>query len=167
MARKRKTTRRKTSYKRRRMSGMGKLDAGSILSTVGGIAAGTLVAGLVAKKLLSTGFFDSTLTRSNIWASDFFSKTTDNSSKIIKNEFVEILLGKYGKECLQPISINLRTSNELDVCNALDEIAGFLVSITGQLDCNCDTDLLNIRDEMLGTINHTKYLFTLQWIIKL
>lgn len=54
MARKRKTTRRKTSYKRRRMSGMGKLDAGSILSTVGGIAAGTLVAGLVAKKLLST-----------------------------------------------------------------------------------------------------------------
>lgn len=41
----------------------------------------------MAKKLLSTGFFDSTLTRSNIWASDFFSKTTDNSSKIIKNEF--------------------------------------------------------------------------------
>jgi hypothetical protein len=54
MARKRKTTRRKTSYKRRRMSGMGKLDAGNILSTVGGIAAGTLVAGLLVKKLLST-----------------------------------------------------------------------------------------------------------------
>ena len=54
MARKRKTTRRKSSYKRRRVSGMGKLDAGSILSTVGGIAAGTLVAGLLTKKLLST-----------------------------------------------------------------------------------------------------------------
>lgn len=54
MARKRKTTRRKTSHKRRRMSGMGKLDAGSILSTVGGIAAGTLVAGLLTKKLLSS-----------------------------------------------------------------------------------------------------------------
>jgi len=54
MARKRKTIRRKTTSKRRRMSGMGKLDAGNILSTVGGIAAGTLVAGLLVKKLLST-----------------------------------------------------------------------------------------------------------------
>jgi hypothetical protein len=54
MARKRKTIRRKTTPKRRRMSGMGKLDAGNILSTVGGIAAGTLVAGLLVKKLLST-----------------------------------------------------------------------------------------------------------------
>jgi hypothetical protein len=78
------------------------------------------------------------------------------------DDFVEILLVKYGKECVQPISISLRTSNELDVCNALDEIAGFLISITNLLDCNCDTDLLNIRDEMLATINRTKYLFTLQ-----
>jgi hypothetical protein len=54
MARKRKTTRRKTTHRRRKMSGMGKLDAGNILSTVGGIAAGTLVAGLLVKKLLST-----------------------------------------------------------------------------------------------------------------
>jgi len=54
MARKRKTTSRKTTHRRRKMSGMGKLDAGNILSTVGGIAAGTLVAGLLVKKLLST-----------------------------------------------------------------------------------------------------------------
>jgi len=54
MARKRKTTRRKTSRPRRRMSGVGKLDAGSILQMVGGIAGGTLVAGLINKNLLST-----------------------------------------------------------------------------------------------------------------
>ena len=54
MARKRKTTRRKTSRPRRRMSGVGKLDAGSILGTIGGIAAGTLAAGLISKKLLGS-----------------------------------------------------------------------------------------------------------------
>ena len=54
MARKRKTTRRKSYSRRRKMSGMGKLDTGSILSTIGGIAAGTLVAGIVTKKLLSS-----------------------------------------------------------------------------------------------------------------
>jgi hypothetical protein len=54
MARKRKTTRRKTSRPRRRMSGVGKLDAGSILQMVGGIAGGTLIAGLINKNLLST-----------------------------------------------------------------------------------------------------------------
>ena len=54
MARKRKTTRRKTSRPRRRMSGVGKLDAGSILQMVGGIAGGTLVAGLINKNFLST-----------------------------------------------------------------------------------------------------------------
>ncbi len=41
----------------------------------------------MAKKLLSTGFYDSTLSTSNIWASDFFSKTSEHASKILKNEF--------------------------------------------------------------------------------
>lgn len=41
----------------------------------------------MAKKLLSTGFYDSTLSTSNIWASDFFSKTAEHTSKILKNEF--------------------------------------------------------------------------------
>ena len=54
MARKRKTTRRKTTSRRRRMSGVGKLNAGSILQTIGGIAGGTLVAGLISKKLLGS-----------------------------------------------------------------------------------------------------------------
>jgi hypothetical protein len=54
MARKRKTTRRKTSRPRRRMSGVGKLNAGNILGTIGGIAAGTLAAGLISKKLLGS-----------------------------------------------------------------------------------------------------------------
>jgi len=55
MARSRKS-RKKTTYRRRsrRMSGMGKLSAGAILSSVGGVIAGTVVAGIVTKKLLSS-----------------------------------------------------------------------------------------------------------------
>ena len=54
MSRRRKTTKRKTTHRRRRMSGMGKLSAGNILSSVGGVIAGTVVAGLLTKKLLSS-----------------------------------------------------------------------------------------------------------------
>jgi hypothetical protein len=55
MARSRKS-RKKTTYRRksRRMSGMGKLSTAGILSSVGGVIAGTVVAGLVTKKLLSS-----------------------------------------------------------------------------------------------------------------
>ena len=53
MSRRRKTTKRKT-HRRRRMSGMGKLSTGHILSSVGGVIAGTVVAGLVTKKLLAS-----------------------------------------------------------------------------------------------------------------
>lgn len=54
MSRRRKTTKRKTTRRSRRMSGMGKLSAGNILSSVGGVIAGTVVAGLLTKKLLSS-----------------------------------------------------------------------------------------------------------------
>jgi hypothetical protein len=54
MARSRKS-RKKTTYRRksRRMSGVGKLSTADILSSVGGVIAGTVVAGILTKKLLS------------------------------------------------------------------------------------------------------------------
>ena len=51
MSRRRKTTKRKST--RRRMSGMGKLNAGSMLSTIGGVLVGTAAAGFIAKRFLS------------------------------------------------------------------------------------------------------------------
>lgn len=79
---------------------------------------------------------------------------------VLVDDFVEILLGKYGKD-LSPISINIKTESELDHNSAIDEITDFLsYEISNILD-EKDTDLLNIRDEMLATVNKTKYLFTL------
>ncbi len=45
----------------------------------------------------------------------------------------------------------------------IDGICEFLLSLTDQLDSRVDTDLLNLRDEMLATINKLKYLLTLKY----
>jgi hypothetical protein len=45
----------------------------------------------------------------------------------------------------------------------MDGICEFLVSMTDELDSRYDTDLLNLRDEMLGDINKLKYLLTLKY----
>ena len=79
---------------------------------------------------------------------------------IIIDDFVEILLGKDGKE-LSPISINIRTESELNINDALNEISEYLSNdILSFLNEN-DTDLLNLRDEILSIINKTKYLLKL------
>ena len=50
----------------------------------------------------------------------------------------------------------------INVQNFLDGITEFLVDMTDQLDSKYDTDLLNLRDEMLVKINQLKYLLTLK-----
>jgi hypothetical protein len=37
----------------------------------------------------------------------------------------------------------------------------FLIGLSNTLDKNQDSDLLNIRDEMLGSLNQLKYLLSL------
>jgi hypothetical protein len=51
----------------------------------------------------------------------------------------------------------------LSVQNFVDGITEFLVGMTDQLDSRYDTDLLNLRDEMLLLINKSKFLFTLKY----
>jgi hypothetical protein len=45
----------------------------------------------------------------------------------------------------------------------MDGITEFLVGMSDQLDSRYDTDLLNLRDEMLALINKSKYLLTLKY----
>ena len=44
----------------------------------------------------------------------------------------------------------------------IDETIAFLLSLSNMLSPSNDTDLLNIRDEMLGEFNKLKYLLTLK-----
>jgi hypothetical protein len=78
--------------------------------------------------------------------------------------FVEIMMGKMGRVEFEPeFSIIFQDIKSLSIQNFLDGITEFLVSMSDQLDSRYDTDLLNIRDEILGDINQLKYRLTLKY----
>jgi hypothetical protein len=80
------------------------------------------------------------------------------------DEFAEIMMGKNGRFEFEPeFSIMFQDFKSLNIQNFLDGITEFLVGMTDQLDSRYDTDLLNLRDEMLGSINKLKYLLTLKY----
>ena len=86
----------------------------------------------------------------------------DNLTNFI-DKFMEIYFGKYGR-VNYPSKSNIVVSNMSD-----DEAIAFLNEMVDYftyrvplyVDTLRDTDLLNIRDEILGGINQVKYLFTL------
>ena len=77
--------------------------------------------------------------------------------------FAEVMMGKYGRpEFESEFSIMFQDIKVINIQNFLDGITEFLVDMTDQLDSRYDTDLLNLRDEMLAEINKLKYLLTLK-----
>ena len=80
------------------------------------------------------------------------------------DEFTETMMGKYGRPEFEPeFALMFQDISALNLQNFLDSITEFFVEMTEQLDPKYDTDLLNIRDEMLGLINKSKYLLTLKY----
>ena len=74
--------------------------------------------------------------------------------------FVETYMGAHGKN-LPPVKLDLRPYTLGSAMKLLDQATHFLsVELESQLSGN--TDLSNIRDEMLSLINQTKYLLTLR-----
>ena len=59
------------------------------------------------------------------------------------------------------MDIKLFDSASLDVHTALATYKEFLAGINSKVNPGIDSDLLNIRDEMLGVLNHTSYLLKL------
>ncbi len=83
------------------------------------------------------------------------------------DKFIEILIGKlptsrerirYGREST-PI-YDCLTKDEF--INHLEKYTKVLIDFTNRFNTSTDSDLLNIRDEMLGDINQTLYLFSLE-----
>lgn len=80
------------------------------------------------------------------------------------DEFAEIMMGKYGRVEFDPeFVLMFQDIKSISLQNFMDGITEFLVSFSDQLDSRYDTDLLNLRDEMLGLINKSKYLITLKY----
>ena len=42
-------------------------------------------------------------------------------------------------------------------------VVNYLISLSDVFDPRLDSDLLNMRDELMGLVNHTKYLLTLKF----
>jgi DNA-binding ferritin-like protein len=75
--------------------------------------------------------------------------------------FVESAMGKYGRFVLdeQTKTIELNNLSDLDMKGLINTVREALV----QIELNeVDTDLLNIRDEMIGEVNKLSYLLTLE-----
>jgi len=78
--------------------------------------------------------------------------------------FAETMMGKYGRPEFDPeFALMFQDISTLSIQKFMDGITEFLVEMTDQLDGRYDTDLLNIRDEMLVLINQSKYLLTLKY----
>ncbi len=92
-----------------------------------------------------------------------YGKVYENLGELIDN-FVEACMGKHGRpEFENEFMISFQDIKSLSIQNFLDGITEFLVSLTDIYDNKYDTDLLNIRDEMLFEINKLKYLLTLKY----
>lgn len=92
-------------------------------------------------------------------ASDQFVENIDKLS----DRFVEVYIGHHGRApgLGKDMIINLPGSTEKSIVTFFEDAREWLTNQLPTLIKGKDTDLLNIRDEMLAEINQTLYLFTL------
>ena len=94
-------------------------------------------------------------------------KATDGVIKELDehiDKFVEVWAGKYGRSRLTSTtnSVSVRNLGDAAMVRFVKESIGYLQgALTKSLAAN-DTDLTNIRDEMLGNLHQLLYLFTLK-----
>jgi len=79
----------------------------------------------------------------------------------LSDKFVEVYLGHYNTKpnFIGKYKISIENVNDNDIISYLEEFKKILISFDNKL--SKDTELLNIRDDMLAEINRTLYLFTL------
>lgn len=79
------------------------------------------------------------------------------------DSFLEILFGKYQRpsNSFGEITITVNKMSDADALFFIDECVTYLNSKLPTLIQSTDSDLLNIRDEMSGLLNRSKYLFVL------
>ena len=91
-----------------------------------------------------------------------FGSTYDTLSDLT-DTFVEVAMGKYGRFKLddETNTITLVNLSELKPEEMVNTVKNALIQYSEQFEPT-DTDILNIRDEMLGLFNKLSYLLTLE-----
>jgi hypothetical protein len=91
--------------------------------------------------------------------------TNDLVTKLDANidQFVETYIGKYGRPKMggRTASIHLRNHSDNEATKMIQEAIDWLTTDLPRKLKHTDTDLLNIRDTIVGDLNQTLYLFTL------
>ena len=89
---------------------------------------------------------------------ELIDKLDDNIDK-----FVEVYIGKYGRPNLnlRTGTIRIRNFNDQEAPALLKQAINWMTTKLPKLLKSTDTDLLNIRDEILADLNQSLYLFTL------
>jgi hypothetical protein len=79
------------------------------------------------------------------------------------DEFMETYFGKYGRvNFSKNVNINIGNMSDEEGLKFLDEMINYFINeLPRSLNPKTDTDLLNLRDTILGNINQIKYLYTL------
>ena len=77
------------------------------------------------------------------------------------DRFVEVYIGKYGRPKLtsSTSTIRLRNHSDKEASTLLKDAINWLMKLKLK---TTDTDLYNIRDEIIADLNKTLYLFTLK-----
>lgn len=77
--------------------------------------------------------------------------------------FTETCMGKYGRVELTGDlgELSLKNLKDVSVNNYIEDFIQFLIGLTEVFDATKDSDVLNIRDEIMGECNKLKYLLTL------
>jgi len=79
------------------------------------------------------------------------------------DQYIEVYMGKYGRIEAKggSTTVDLFNTDQLPVDGFVNNAIEYLVNLEIP-DQNADTDLMNIRDEMLAELNKLKYLLTLE-----
>ena len=93
-------------------------------------------------------------------------KATDDLIKAIddtSDKYVEVYMGTYGrpKMTARNSATRVQNLNEKSIVKFLRACIGYLETDLVKKLKPSDTDLVNLRDEMLGELNQLMYLFTL------
>jgi DNA-binding ferritin-like protein len=91
-----------------------------------------------------------------------FGEFYDTLGELI-DTFVESAMGKYGRFILdeETKTIQLHNLSDIEMKGLINTVRESLIQMSEQFDSS-DTDLLNIRDEILGEVNKLGYLLTLE-----
>ena len=78
------------------------------------------------------------------------------------DKFVEMLQGRSDRINFDDAGLKIQKLTDEAVNGSVEEFGKLLVSLSSYFDTKADSDLLNLRDKMLGEINKLKFLLSLK-----